>query len=246
MIAQSLFLVLGLAQVSSQTAERPSSVLASGEIPLEVAAKGVSTFPADKATMVLNLRCSAATSAEARKLVRERADNLSRELIAAGVPSRNIAIDEPIARLGFVGNEAIQSVMDAAQQGEAKPKRSSSLAVTVTFADLALLRRVQEMLDQKDAVTLESPSYELSDNRAARRAAIADAIQKARADADAYAASLGMRVARLTRVRDQDAQASPFGDYGELFQKFAQQRNAPSGRVETDVRISVEFALAPR
>jgi hypothetical protein len=67
MIAQAFFLVLGLAQVSSQVAERPSSVLISGEIPLEVAAKGTSIFVADKATMVLNLRCSAETSAEARK-----------------------------------------------------------------------------------------------------------------------------------------------------------------------------------
>lgn len=246
MIAQSLFLVLGLAQVPSQVAASSPVAIATGEIPLEVAAKGTSIFAADKATMVLNLRCNAATSAEAKKLVRERADNLSRELIAAGVPARNITIDEATARIGFVGNEAIQSAMEAAQQGDAKPKRSSSLAVTVTFTDMSLLRRVQGLLDQKDAVTLESPAYELSDNRAARRAAIADAIQKARADADAYAASLGMRVARLIRVRDQDAQASPFGDYGELVQRFVQQRSASSGKVETDVRISVEFALAPR
>jgi uncharacterized protein YggE len=134
----------------------------------------------------------------------------------------------------------------AAQQGQAKPQRSSSLAVTVTFTDLSLLHRVQQFLDQKDAITLESPAYELTDDRAARRAAIADAIQKARADADAYAASLGMRVARVTRVRDQDTQASPLGNYGDFFQKFMQQRNAPNEKVETDVRISVEFALAPR
>src|ERR1044071_593832 len=186
MIALSLLLLVGAVQ---------APMAGPGGIPLEVAAKGISIVPADKATMVLNLRCNAATSTEAKRLVRERASDLSRELIAAGVPSRDIVIEEATARLGFVANEAVQSIMDAAQQGEAKPKRSASLAVTVTFADMSLLRRVQQLLDQKDAVTLESPAYELSDNRAARRAAIADAIQKARADADSYAASLGMRVA---------------------------------------------------
>lgn len=246
MIAQSLFLILGLAQVSQQVAEASPSAVVSGEIPLEVAAKGTSIFAADKATMVLNLSCNAATSSEAKKLVRERADSLIRELAAIGVPSRSITIDEPTAKFGFVGNEAIESVMNAADQSAAKPKRSSSLAVTVTFSDLSLLRRVQEFLDQKDAVTLESPLFELSDTGAARRAAISDALQRARADADAYAASLGMRVARLTHVRDQSAQASPFGDYSELFQKFVQQKSVPTGKVETDVRISVEFALAPR
>jgi uncharacterized protein YggE len=105
---------------------------------------------------------------------------------------------------------------------------------------------VQELLDQKDAVTLESPLFELSDNRAARSAAIADAIQKARLDADAYAAALGMRVSRLTRVKDQNAQASPFGNYAELVEKMVQQKSGPRGKVETDVNVVIEFALAPR
>ena len=237
MIALPLFLLLGVAQ---------APMAGPNEIPLEIAAKGVSIVPADKATIVLNLRCNAATSTEAKKLVRERADKLSGDLIAAGVPSRNVTIDEPTAKPGFIGNETIESMTNAAAQSDAKAKRSASLAVTVTFTDFSLLRRVQELLDQKDAVTLESPLFELSDNHVARRAAIADAIQKARTDADAYASSLGMRVARLTRIRDQDAQASPFGDYGELVQKFMQQKNAPNGKVETDVRVTVEFALAPR
>jgi uncharacterized protein YggE len=246
MIAPLSFVFLALAQVSSPVVERPTSVLASGEIPLEVAAKGTSINVADKATIVLNLRCSAETSVEAKKLVRERADSLSRDLAGIGVPTQNIAIDDPATRLGFVGNEAIESVMNAGEQGTAKPKRWSSLAVTVTFTDLSLLGRVQNFLDQKDAITLESPLFELSDARAARRAAIADALQNARTDAEAYAASLGMRVSRLTGVRDQDAQASPFGDSAEIFQKMMQQKTAPRGKVETDVRVTVEFALAPR
>jgi hypothetical protein len=179
-------------------------------------------------------------------MVRDRADSLSSELIGIGVPSRNISIDDPATRLGFVGNETIESVMNSVDQSAAKQKRLSSLAVTVTFTDLLLLRRVQDFLDKKDVVTLESPLFELSDGRAARRAAIADALQNARADAEAYAASLGMRVSRLTGVQDQSAQASPFGDSAEVFQRMMQQKTLPRGKVETDVRVTVEFALAPR
>lgn len=238
MIAQALLVVLGLVQA-------PSTMI-SGEIPLDVAAKGTSVVPADKATMVLNLRCDAATSAEAKKLVQDRADSLIRELVSIGVPRQSIAVDEPLVRVGFVGNSTIDSAMNNAQQGTPKPKRSSSLAVTLTFTDLSLLPRVQAFLDGKDAVTLESPLFELKDDRAARSAAIADAIQKARSDAEAYASSLGMRVSRLVSIKDQNTQASPFGDYGQMFEKFVLQKSVPRGKVETDIRIDLEFALAPR
>ena len=244
MFAPALFLVLGLAQATAQ-APATAPIVASGEIPLEVAAKGVSAMPADKASMVLNLTCSAETSAEAKKLVRDRADGLVRELVAAGVPRANISVDD-FRRTGFVGNEVLVAAMNAAQANAPKPKRSAYLAITVTFTDFALLARVRDLLDQKDAVSLESPLYELSDSRAARRAAIADAVRKAREDADAYAASLGMRVSRLTEIRDQSAQASPFGDSAEVFEKMMRQQTASKDKVETDVRVAVGFVLAPR
>jgi uncharacterized protein YggE len=245
MIVPALFLLLGLVQAPSELGAVAKPVTISGEVPLEVAAKGVSILPADKATIVLNLTCTAETSAEAKRLVRDRADGLVRELVLAGVPAGNISVDDS-SRVGFIGNEAMEAAMNAAQPSVTKPKRSAYLAVTVTFGDLSLLARVQGLLDHKDAVTLESPLYELSDSRAAKRAAIADAVRKARDDADAYAASLGMRVSRLAQIRDQSAQASPFGDSAELLERMVQQKGASKGKVETDVRIAVEFILAPR
>jgi uncharacterized protein YggE len=245
MIVPALFLVLGLAQAPAEYGAPNRSAISSGEIPLEVAAKGVSVAPADKATIVLNLTCSAETSAEARKLVKDRADGLVRELVSAGVPAVDISVDGS-SRIGFVGNEAIEAAMNAGQPSAAKPKRSAYQAITVTFTNFALLARVQELLDHKDAVTLESPLYEISDARAARRAAIADAVRKARDDADAYAASLGMRVSRLTEIRDQSSQASPLGDYSDVFEKMMQQKTVSKGKVETDIRVAVGFTLTPR
>jgi uncharacterized protein YggE len=92
------------------------------------------------------------------------------------------------------------------------------------------------------------PDYELADDRAARRAAKADALAKAKEEADAYAAMLGMRVSRLLRVGERGA--ADMTDPSEIL-AYVKAARAGGGvtderKVETTVRLAVDYALVPR
>ena len=244
-IAASLFVA-----DASCLAMDTSPSLQANEIPIEMAATGVSILPADKATVTLNLRKTGATNREARASVRAFADQLTTELVNLGIPKQNIDLEEPTNRFGFVGNEAVSAAI-MEDMGPAPPpiKRpvSASASLELTISDLAMLPRLRGLIDEKDAVVMENPALSLRDDRRARNAAIQDAIAKARADADAYAAALGMKVVRVIGARDQVAQSTlTFPDYEKMFERFAGGSDVKSGMVKTSARVIVEFALTPR
>ncbi len=221
--------------------------LAPGEVELTVASKGASVYPADKATTTFNLRCPGATIEEATAKVNAVADGLTKELVARGIPRQNIVVDEPSARLGFVGNEAITADLPPEmQQAIAKQPRYATLTVKVVVTDMSLLRGLREVTAKNGLVSLENTDYELNDDRAARRSAIADAVRRANADAEAYASSLGLRVARTIRVTDQAANPSIMGNYSELMERMILRKNVASGKVETSVNVAVDFVLRPQ
>lgn len=230
-------------------AAETSTALGAKEIPIEMAATGAAFLPADKATVVLSLRKTGATNREARANVRAFADQLTSELVALGISKASIDLQEPTNRLGFVGNEAVAEMMESMGQASTAPKRpvSATASLELTISDLALLPRLRGLIDQKDAIVMENPAYSLSDDRRGRNAAINDAIAKARLDADAYAAALGMKVDRVIGAKDQAAQASMFfPEYEKMFERFTGQSDVKSGMVKTSARVIVEFALSPR
>jgi len=244
-IAATIFIADAECLVAAET----SPALRDDEIAVEVAATGVSILPADKATVTLNLRKTGATNREARANVRALADQLTAELIQFGLPKQSVDFEEPTNRLGFVGNEAVSEMMESMGQASPTPKRpvSASASLKLTISDLALLPKLRGLIDQKDAVVMENPAFSLSDDRRARNAAINDATSKARLDADAYAAALGMRVRRVIRAKDQAAQATLlFPEYEKMFERFTGQSDVKSGMVKTSVRVILEFALTPR
>jgi uncharacterized protein YggE len=230
-------------------AAETSTALSTNEIAIEMASTGVAVLPADKATVVLTLRKTGATNREARASVRAFADQLTSELVALGLSKASIDFEEPTNRLGFVGNEAVTEMMESMGQVSPPPKRpvSASASLEITISDLAFLPKLRDFIDRKDAVVMENPSYSLSDDRRARNAAINDAISKARLDADAYAAALGMRVDRVIGAKDQAAQSNFFfPDYEKMFERFGGQSEIKSGMVKTSARVIVEFALTRR
>jgi uncharacterized protein YggE len=101
---------------------------------------------------------------------------------------------------------------------------------------------------------VESPTYSLSDDRPARRAARAEALEQANADAEAYAAGLGLRVARVVRVTERIGleSLSLLSDASErvrLAMRSPVAAGASEGRepeIRTSVVVGVDFALAPQ
>jgi uncharacterized protein YggE len=94
---------------------------------------------------------------------------------------------------------------------------------------------------------MDEPGYSLKSDRAARNAAIAAGIIKARQDAEAYAAALGMRVARVISVNAQSGDTSfPFFDYERMIERITGKSDVRSGMVKTSVDMVVKFGLVRR
>jgi len=221
------------------------------EIPLHVLGKGMSSFPADRATLTMNIKRLGPTVSEARSSVRLFGDQLVAELVRRGVPRSAITVSEGQSGLGFMGNEAFAAAMMAggdtpAASIKSKPTKQASLAIEIVLDDLANLPSVRQFLDERDALILEGPAFELKDDRLAR-AAINDAIRNARSEADAYAAAANMRVTRITDIQDQASQTSMYGEFGDTMRKMMSRSLQSSGtQIETRVAVSVGFALAPK
>jgi uncharacterized protein YggE len=95
--------------------------------------------------------------------------------------------------------------------------------------------------------------FELEDNRAAQRAAMADAVADARRQGSTIAAAAGRRLGAIVNIRDQNS------GYGEVIVRARMPMNAPppppppppveinlSPRpIETTARVDVTFALLP-
>lgn len=94
------------------------------------------------------------------------------------------------------------------------------------------------------------PQYSVANDAAARRVARAEAIAKTRADADAYAAALNMRVLRIARITERagfDFMSMMLGTMMGAGPNNMQERFEPSdGRVPVPVIVGVDFVLGPR
>jgi uncharacterized protein YggE len=149
--------------------------------------------------------------------------------------------------MGFVGNEMTGDYELPAGTAEQLNHlvNMSSRSLEIVVRDLAAAERVRGALRQVGAGQVIGPLYELSDDAEARDAARRAALGRARADAEAYAAAMGMRVARIVRVG-----ARPANDSASAIMIAAMTRAQRAGldeaAVETEVRLAVDVALAPR
>ena len=107
---------------------------------------------------------------------------------------------------------------------------------------------MQQALNER-GIFMAVPVYALTDDAGPRRQARARALEKARADAEAYAAPLNMRIVRVVRVSERlgldlfGLFASEMQLLGQMFTP-AMMRGGPE--VYTIVTVGVDYALAPR
>jgi uncharacterized protein YggE len=245
---------LALASVAAPaTAASPSREvpLAAGEIPVRVVGNGEATSPADRATLVMNIKKSGSTVSEARANTRAYGEQLIAALVARGIPRTAITTQEGSSGLGFVGNEAFDAAAEAMAEARGvaaskTPTKSASMSIQVVLDDLSLLSKVRQFLDERDAVILQPPSFELHADGVARRSAINDAIVHARTEAESYAAATSMRVSRILSINDTAGEANPFGVDLDWMRKLMANGASGDAKIKTRVRVTVEFALTPR
>jgi Protein of unknown function (DUF541) len=105
-------------------------------------------------------------------------------------------------------------------------------------------------IDEEYSYRNLQPFYSTSDPKAAHSRAIADALAKARAEADAYAAALGMRVVRIARV-SSEKQGITWPDLMQWFGKVDDNGSPSEANFRrlagsTYAGAKVDFVIAPK
>jgi uncharacterized protein YggE len=164
--------------------------------------------------------------------------------------TENLAMDENAtmvmdenATTAMVENSAIYDV-----RPEPAPAASGQARMEIVIRDVDRVTAVQQTLMEHGVYTGGVPVYMLADAAAARRQARAQAMQKARADAETYAASLDMRVVRIVRITERmglDMLALLATEPNRLTRLFG-GGGLPGPDIQTSVVVGVDFALAPR
>ncbi|MDQ4087070.1 MAG: SIMPL domain-containing protein [Pseudomonadota bacterium] len=248
----------GVPMPASATASPVSTQpLAANEVLLELNGFGLTHSDADRALLALQVTGEGPTDAQARAAHEGRMRRLVAAARSAGIAAadieaapaesgRPVAPDlEMLRRLERAADEASEGGRDPVSNA-AEVGVSSELRIDVR--DLRRLEPLQRVLEQAGAGQMPPPVYSLSDDRSARRAARNQAMATVRADAEAYAASLGMRVVRIVRVTERvgmDFMSLMLSETAQL-QNMFERRDRRSRRVATYAMVGVDFALAPQ
>jgi uncharacterized protein YggE len=208
---------------------------------------GQSVRPADLITISVPITGRAETAAAARAANGAAITALTEALVKHGIDRRAITMLPASARFGFVGNEASDPEMASPPRDMAAmmARKTASSTLRIRLADPAMVSRVQDALDDQNQAMMGAPFYSLRDERTAKAAAIEDALTKVRQDADAYAASLGLRVERITSVSNYGDATPTMADVDFFTRMMSGAQDDRANSVTTRTQIWVNFVLTP-
>lgn len=231
--------------LAMQAAPVPAPVLEAGETLLEVQAEGRSKFLPDTAFINAGVVSTGTTA-------REATDANARDMAAVIAAIRKAGVGER-----FIRTQQISVQPRFARQNpndyEGQPQITGYIArnsVAVTVNKLAIAPDVIAAAFASGANSVSGPDLGNGDITAGQAQARDDAIARARAEAEQYAQSLGMRVARVIRVSERGNRAQPVS--------YVMRASAPSaappppppppppvagGEIERTVTVWVDFAL---
>lgn len=251
--------------------QAPVAALAQGEVLLEVSAVGAVTTRADRATLSFSIRGRGETEVASRANAEQRIREITALLRAQGVAETDIRIEPLTPAMGDPDEQAIANAVAALDAAAAEaqraaggsapapgaqrlelaeqPRFSAAAATEVVIRNVGSVPAVMSGLNQQHISLIQGATYVLNDDSGPRRQARLQAIEKARANADAYAFALNMRVVRVLRVTerlgmDVMALAASERSLGGALGFTAMRNNGAD--IATVAVIGVDFVLAPR
>lgn len=228
--------------------------LAVNEVLLETSATAFEAAPADRATFTVTLT----GKGETRPAAEAARDRISRAVTAAArsVGARDTDVESNItsaSRTTLMLPPMVRStdVDEPAETYEEDKGIVTTGTMSVTIRGADNIRRFRAAIPGTGAEIAGTPQLDLTDDSAIRRAARSKALASARADAEAYAASLNMRVARVLRISERTggdllgliSGALGAGNRSQIERAF---KGDAAGEVPVIVFLGVDFALAPR
>ena len=260
-------LALAATPLAAQTLTAP---LAPGEIELKIEALG--DIPADTATIPVQIVGRGATEALAKADLAKKEKAVRAGLAKLGIPVAKIVAvrdDEPqyatvtdapyncAADAAAVYSTAADAATAAARAGDSVgcDEKLEARTLMVTVEDLTKLPEIAELVEEGYYIRATGTFFH-RDEQASHSAAVAEAIAKARVEADTYAAAMGMRVVRMVRVGNAKPKIN-WPDLMMLFGGFASGLDLPRGESNAlyELRalaaahfagVTIDFVLAPK
>ncbi len=222
-------------------AEATEVALQPGETLLEVQAEGQARFRPDVAYVGMGVVSTGTTAREATDANARVMAKVIAAVREAGVDPRylrtqQISVEPRFARSG-----------PADYQGQAEITgfvARNSVAVTLTKLDSA--PDVITAGFAAGANSMEGPNLSSENLSAGLAAARADALVKARAQADAYASGLGMKIARILRVSERGAAGTSDLFLAANASRAVSRVPLETGEMQRRALIWIDYALVPK
>jgi uncharacterized protein YggE len=233
-LAATMIPAAALAQAAPTTVE--PLVPAQGTI-LDVSAEGRTTRVPDLATIRAGVVSQAPTAAAALADNSQRMAQVTAALKKAGVAPRDLATSN-------VGLSPQYRYTEG--QAPAITGYQATNTVSIRFRDVARAGGVLDALVAQGANQIDGPNLSIDKPEAALDEARTDAVKRARARAELYAAAAGMRVARVISIAEAGQNAGEPGPQ-PMFMARAVAADArteiATGEKDVTVTLSVRFLL---
>ena len=216
-------------------AQSVDPIPASGAV-LSVTAQGRTTRVPDLATIRAGVVAQAPTAAAALADDAARMQRVLAALKKAGIAPRDIAT-------ASVGLNPQYRYVD--NQPPALTGYQATNSVSIRFRDIARAGPILDALVAEGANQIDGPSLSLDDPDAALDEARADAVKRARARADLYAAAAGLHVARIVSIAEDGENAGGGGPQPMMFARAMAKADTTivPGEKDVTVTLSVRFVL---
>lgn len=230
--------LIGCAAIQPATAQG-----AGGALPLVISATGSVHTPADRITLSVIVSGTGKTDAAAKADLATKLGKVRHTIVAMGVDPARIGENDQSSRLGFVGNEAYQDGDD----GERPPLgRFTSCWLRIELGTPSEYARVRKAISDQGIAITPTPFFELKDDRAAHAAAVTEAIRKARAEADLYAAAIGYHAVRIIKVENSLAPNEQNTTVGTMLRSMSETQMGEVQDVLTEASVTITFDMVPR
>jgi uncharacterized protein YggE len=204
---------------------------------LTVRGHGRATLPADAADVTLGLELVRPTAAEARDAAADTMAGIVAAVRDAGIP------DDDVRTTDLSLGPELEYRPDGA------PRRVGfrlTNRITVRLRDTGRVADVVDRAIAAGATTLDGVSFRVLDDAAARRSALAAAVEDARGAAEALAAAAGVQLGAVRAVREADTggQHPVAARMAMLEAKAAADTPVLAGTSEVGATVEVTWDLA--
>lgn len=243
-----LKVALALAAVTVPQAAMAQAVSVDGPVTVEIVSAGEVKVPANRFRFSVTVAGKGADEKAAEAALAANRAKLVKALAAQGVregqPLEGSSANPLASLLGaFTGRSKPSFSLDTDESE--KPQSTATETVYFDAPTRAAAMAAEAVAKANNGKMADEVLGLLDDYVGPTRQAKADAIAKARAEAAAYATTLGLRRAAIVRISEkQDIVAGSMNFFFQLIGMFAGKQGASSDSVTVNASLSVEFQLS--